>query len=259
MIKVLFTITNDVYTDQRVNKMARTLHSMGFSPVIAGIRRRNSPPFNPSYARIRRMPMFFRKGFFFYAEYNIRLFLHLLFARYELLVANDLDTLPAAHLASRIRRKELVYDTHEYFTGTPEVMDRPRVYRVWKFFENRLFPRQNTIITVNRSIARLYEEEYGRPLHVVRNLPPRFTSGGIVTRAGLGVGEQTRIIILQGAGINVERGGEELILAMQPQFGLERTQLWIIGDGNALDGLKSRRRGDSARSCAFSRACLTNR
>jgi glycosyltransferase involved in cell wall biosynthesis len=239
MSNVIFTVTNDVFTDQRVNKMAKTLSEMGYRPVIIGVKRRDSQAFHPPYARVRRIPLLFQKGFFFYAEYNLKLFFVLLFSRFGLVVANDLDTLLPAHLAARIRMKPLVYDTHEYFTGTPEVMDRPGVYRVWKALERWLFPRQKTIITVNQSIAGLYEQEYKKRLHVVRNLPPALKLSHSLSRQDLNVPPETRILLLQGSGINVERGAEELVAAMRPAYGLERVQLWIIGGGDVLPVLKA--------------------
>lgn len=238
MKEVIFTVTNDVFTDQRVNKMARTLSMMGFRTTITGVKRKDSPVFSPSYATIKRIPLIFHKGFLFYAEYNTKLFFFLLFSRFHLLVANDLDTLLPAHLAARIKRKPLVYDAHEYFTGTPEVMDRQGVYRVWKTIERWLFPQQKTIITVNDSIARLYREEYNKSVYVVRNLPPTLTPKTKLDRKSLGVPDNGRVILLQGTGINAERGGEELLEAMLPAYGLQHTILWIIGSGDILPGLK---------------------
>jgi glycosyltransferase involved in cell wall biosynthesis len=238
MARVVFTVTNDVFTDQRVNKMAKTLFEMGFLPSIIGVKRKDSQAFNPPYARVKRVPLLFHKGFLFYAEYNLKLFFILLFSRFSLIIANDLDTLLPAHLASRIRGKNLVYDTHEYFTGTPEVIDRPRVHRVWKSLEKWLFPRQKTVITVNESIARLYREEYGNTVRVVRNLPPTLGNPDILSREELGVPAGTRILLMQGSGINVERGAEELVAAMHPAHGLENVQLWIIGGGDVIRVLK---------------------
>mgnify|MGYP001068192639 CR=1 FL=1 len=239
MTRVILTVTNDVFTDQRVNKMAKTLSEMGFRPLIIGVRRRDSQAFSPPYARVKRIPLLFHKGFLFYAEYNLKLFFVLLFSRFDLMVANDLDTLLPAHLSTRIRRKPLVYDTHEYFTGTPEVMDRPRVYRVWKNLERWLFPRQHTVITVNHSIAGLYREEYGKTVAVVRNLPPDWTNTSRLDRAELGVAPESRILLMQGTGINVERGAEELVMAMHPDHGLNDVLLWIIGSGDVIPSLKA--------------------
>jgi glycosyltransferase involved in cell wall biosynthesis len=57
----------------------------------------------------------------------------------------------------------------------------------------------------------------------------------VLTKADLGIDEQQRIIILQGAGINMDRGAEEAVLAMKE---VENAVLLIIGGGDVLDILK---------------------
>ncbi len=245
MKRVIFTVTNDVFTDQRVNKMAQTLKNMGFDPLIVGVKRKDSPPFAPEWAAIKRNPLLFHKGFLFYAEFNLKLFFYLLFAKADLLVANDLDTLLPAHLVAKIRRKPLVYDTHEYFTGSPEVAHRPLRRWFWKSLERLLFPRQKTIITVNQSIAQLYEKEFGKKLHVVRNVPRYRQPDQSFSRKDLDLPENKHIILLQGSGINVDRGAEELIMAMRPEYGIENALLLIIGSGNVIGQLKKQVNGEN--------------
>ncbi len=236
--RLILSVTNDVITDQRVGRMARTLHEMGFDVVIVGIRRNNSLPFTPVYAKVVRMPLFFQRSFLFYAEYNIRLFFLLLFKPCRLLVSNDLDTLPANQLVAWIRCKPLMFDAHEYYTGTPEVAGRPFVYRFWKALERFLLPRQKTLITVNDSLAALYRQEYGIKAHVIRNLPPYRPLQGAIPRDELSLPPHLDIVLLQGAGINIDRGAEELVMSMHPRYGIPAALLLIIGDGDVLPSLK---------------------
>ncbi|HAJ98687.1 MAG TPA: glycosyltransferase [Bacteroidales bacterium] len=237
MNRVVFTVSNDVFTDQRVNKMAQTIYAMGFSPLIVGVKRPDSLHFAPEYAGIVRLPIWFRKGFLFYAELNIRLFFYLMGIKMHLIVANDLDTLLPAHLVARIRNKPLVYDTHEYFTGTPDVALRPTRRWFWGNLENWLFPKQQTIITVNNSIANLYKEKFGKNLVVVRNMP-RYRQLQLNESFSIaGLDPSKNIVLIQGSGLNTGRGTEELILAMQPEYGICNTQLLVIGDGNAKQQL----------------------
>ena len=70
---------------------------------------------------------------------------------------------------------------------------------------------------------------------VVRNIPPSFQLKKHRTRAELNLPEDKKIIILQGTGINVERGAEEAVLAMK--F-LENIVLLIVGSGDVLPVLK---------------------
>jgi len=221
---------------------------MGFRPIIAGIRRPASHPFSPGYAEVIRLPLWFQKGFLFYAELNIRLFFYLLHVKTDLIVANDLDTLLPAQLVAWIRKKPLVYDTHEYFTGTPDVAFRPFRRWFWSGLENWLFPKQQTIITVNLSIAELYFKKFGKTLHVVRNLPRYMQPPDIARFHICGIGEGEHIVLVQGSGLNTGRGIEELILAMEPQYGINNTKLLVIGDGNArkvlIELVKSRKLED---------------
>jgi len=181
------------------------------------------------------MKLLFTQGLFFYASYNLRLFFFLLFHKTDLLFSNDLDTLPANYLVSKIKNKPLIYDSHEYFTEVPELINRKGVQKVWKQIEKWIFPRLNFVITVNESIADLYENEYGiRPV-VVRNIPSINIDGFQKSRTDLGLPTNKNILILQGSGINIQRGAEEMVEAMQ--F-IENAVLLIVGGGDVIGKLK---------------------
>jgi len=223
-------VTNDLTTDQRVHKTCLTLQKCGYNIIETGRLLKNSLPLNRPYLT-RRPTLFFSKGPFFYAEYNLRLFLYLLFSKVDLIFSNDLDTLPAAYLASKFRKKKLIYDTHEYFTETPELQNRPQTKAIWKTLEKLIFPHLTAIITVNESIARLYSEEYHKDVAVCRNIPLTHTPEHLKSRKELGLPENKHILILQGAGINVQRGAEEALLAMK--F-IENAVLLIVGGGDVI-------------------------
>jgi glycosyltransferase involved in cell wall biosynthesis len=181
------------------------------------------------------MKLLFEKGPLFYAEFNIRLFLWLLFSRFQLLVSNDLDTLLPVYLLSRLRRIPMVFDSHEYFTETPELVSRPIVQKVWKSIERFVLSRIDWMITVNDSIAELFEKEYGIRTYVIRNIPPRWLPDRQKNRSELGLPEDRPLLILQGSGINIQRGAEELVEAMKQ---LNEFTLLIIGGGDVLEHLK---------------------
>ncbi|MBK7268627.1 MAG: glycosyltransferase [Flavobacteriales bacterium] len=220
--RAIVSVTNDLATDNRVHRTCMVLRELGYEVLLVGRQLPNSPPLERPYAT-KRMRLLFNKGPLFYAEYNVRLFLLLLFSRAQLLVANDLDTLLANFLVARLRGIELVYDTHEFYTEVPELVGRPRVRAVWLAIERWIFPKLKRIITVNGSIAHAYKERYGKEVAIVRNIPVPVDLGPAVT-------EDRFILILQGAGINVERGGEEAVLAMKE---LPDCLLLIIGSGDA--------------------------
>lgn len=227
--RAIVSVTNDLATDNRVHRTCTVLQELGYDVLLVGRQLPGSLPLERPY-RTRRMRLLFNKGPLFYAEYNLRLFFLLLLSRATFFFSNDLDTLLPNFLAARLRGKKLVYDTHEFFTEVPELVQRPRVRAVWLTIERRIFPKLRTVITVNQSIADAYRERYGTVLHVVRNIPMPRVLGPVPSRAALDLPVDKRIMVLQGSGINVDRGAEEAVLAMRE---LPDCMLLIIGGGDA--------------------------
>lgn len=181
------------------------------------------------------MHLLFETGVLFYLEFQFRLFWVLLFNRADLLFANDLDTLMPNYIASKVKGSALIYDSHEYFTGVPELQNHTAKQRIWKLVEKLFIPRLKHMFTVNESIAGLYHQEFGIEVKVMRNLPFKRELPATLSRAALNLPEDKSILLLQGAGINVERGSEEAIQAMQY---IDNALLLIIGGGNAIDSSK---------------------
>ena len=236
--KVVLSVTNDLYTDPRVDKVCNFLTRNGFDVTLVGRRYGDTAPLAPRAYKTKRLRLLFRKGCLFYAEYNIRLFFYLLFHHFDLYVANDLDTLLPNFLISRLKRKRIVYDSHEYFCGELSIADRPFVKHVWQSIERFCFPKLKDVITVSQSIVEQYEQEYGIRPHLVRNIPPKATPPLTENRASLRLPEDKHIVILQGNGLNEGRGGEELVDAMR--FVDEEAILLIVGNGTAIPLLKEK-------------------
>ena len=233
--RVIVSVINDLVTDQRVSKVCGSLSRMGFDVLLVGRVMRNSPAMDERPYQTRRMKLIFEKGPLFYAEFNIRLLLFLLFRKADLLVSNDLDTLSSNYMVHKIKGIPLVYDSHEYFTEVPELVNRPFVQKTWKKIESAIFPKLTDVITVNDSIADLFEKDYGKRPKVVRNIPLRNEKKSDVTRKQLGLPQDGFMLILQGSGINVDRGAEELVEAMRY---VEYAFLLIAGGGDVINTLK---------------------
>jgi glycosyltransferase involved in cell wall biosynthesis len=235
--KAIVSVTNDLYTDQRVHKICVFLEQQGYSVLLVGRKRKHSKELPLRSYKTKRMRLFFDKGALFYAEYNLRLFFLLLFKKSGVLVANDLDTLLANYLAAKFKKStRLVYDSHEYFTEVPELINRPKVQAVWLKIERHIFPKLKTVSTVNSSIAEIYTKKYGGKVYVVRNISNLWQQKKIATKESLGIPENKPLIIIQGAGINVDRGAEEAVEAMV----FVDAVLMIVGDGDVIEALKSR-------------------
>lgn len=234
---IAFSVTNCICFDQRVMKMADAVREMGCDVTITGRKlgdccKKNLVPF-----KTKRFTMLFKKGFLFYACINLRLFLYLLFNKYDILVANDLDTLLPNYLVSRLKKKPLVFDSHEYFTGVPELVNRPFIKNTWKSIERWILPRLKYVITVSDSIAEKYKSEYDISPVVIRNLARNSESITGYTRYELGIKPEDLILIFQGSGLNIDRGGEELIDAISMTPGVT---LFVVGSGDILDVMKQK-------------------
>lgn len=233
--KALVSVINDLSTDQRVHKVCTFLVEQGYDVLLIGRRKRESGKLPARAYRTHRMKLLFEKGAMFYAAYNFRLFWLLLFRKSDLLVSNDLDTLLPNYLVSRLKRKRLVYDTHEYFTEVPELLDRPKVRAIWERIERFTLPKVQTIYTVNVSIAKRYEEKYGKKLLVVRNASPKWVPVRVPSKAELGIPDGKQLLIMQGAGLNIHRGVEEAVEMMKQ---LDKVVLLIVGDGDVIPQMK---------------------
>ena len=235
MKRAIVSVINDLVTDQRVNKSCLALQKAGYEVLLVGRKQRKSPPMDERSYSTKRMKLLFEKGPLFYAEYNIRLFFFLLFHRANLLLSNDLDTILPNYFISRLKGSKMIFDSHEYFTETPEVVDRPRVQKVWKRIEGFVVPKLDEMITVCDSIADLFCEKYGVKVHVIRNIPPRKALPPKGDKTALGLPTDKHLLVLQGSGINIQRGAEELVQAMAQ---LDDCFLMIIGGGDVLPILK---------------------
>jgi len=234
--KVILSVTNDLTSEQRVHKVCMYLIELGFDVLLVGRMRRKSLPLDSRPYKTKRLFLFFETGPLFYAEYNLRLFLFLMFQRADVLVANDLDTLLANYLAAKTKGSELAHDSHEYFTGVPELEGRNFAKTTWKRIERKIFPKLKYIYTVNDSIADLYKQEYGIKIRVVRNFPvlTEEKSSPRMSKKELNIPEHKRIILYQGS-VNVDRGLVEAVEAMQY---VNDAILLVVGDGDILEEVK---------------------
>lgn len=234
MQRVVVSVTNDLVTDQRVHKVCTTLSTMDFDVVLIGRKLSNSLAINRNYKTVR-MKLLFNNGFMFYAEYSIRLFFKLFFIKKDVLLSNDLDTLLPNFLISRIFSKKLVYDSHELFTEVPELIDRPTIKNTWLSIEKFIFPRLKNVYTVNASIASIYKKKYNVDVEIIRNIAPLFENESLDIALSKKVKGNKKMLILQGSGINMDRGAEEAVTMMQY---LENVVLYVIGSGDVFDKLK---------------------
>ncbi|MCX7728785.1 MAG: glycosyltransferase [Bacteroidia bacterium] len=239
----VISVISDIYTDQRVLRAARTLEEMGYDIYLIGRKKQlNSLMNNHIPFQTIHIDPVFQKNVLMYAFFNILLFIKVLKIivcnrkKDVLLYANDLDTLLPNFIISKIFQLPLVYDTHEIFTEVPELQNKTIKKKIWETLEKCIVPKLNFVITVNKSIAEWYRKKYPTSFYVVRNISDQIKSQKIKTKKELNLPEHKKIIILQGTGINIHRGAEELVQSMQ--YLSSEYLLLIIGGGDVIQTLK---------------------
>ena len=225
--RIILTVTNDLTYDQRMQRICTSLSLVGYEVELVGRSMSTSTPLDKFPFAQTRLQCWVNKGKLFYLEYNIRLFVYLLFQKADIICAIDLDTIIAGYYAARIKGAKIVYDAHEYFPEVPEVIRRPRVQKIWRWVERTFTPKVDLVYTTTQTISETFQKEYNRPIHTIRNLP-------ILLEMTNTPKLDKPYLLYQGA-INEGRGLEHLISAM-PDIDIA---LWLVGDGDIKDQLKA--------------------
>lgn len=220
-MKVVVSVFNNLYTDQRVEKTCKTLYNNGYSPILIGNNWGGLPDMERPYpfSRINLKSKSLRLA---YIEFQGKLYKELLKKtdNSSIIYSNDLETLVPSYMVSRKKNIPLVFDSHEIFTEMPTVQGR-WVKHIWKLIEKNYVPKVDKMITASNSYAEWFVKEYGiqKPV-VVRNLPRQQFFDSYIEN-------DKKIILYQGV-LNFSRGVDKAILAMQY---LDNAELWIAGGG----------------------------
>lgn len=229
--KIIVSVISDIVTDRRVQKECNTLHKMGYDVLLIGRKSKNTFLLSELNYKVIRFRNLFSRGPLMYLVFNIQLFFYLLFKKADVLWANDLDTLLPNFIICRLKNIKLVYDSHEYFTQS---VYKRTSRKIWETLEVFLFPKLKNVITVNDSIKNAYEKKYKIPVTVIRNVPYKINYYASSKKVILPVDK--KILIMQGVGLNENRGAEEAVLTMQ--FLPDDFNLYFIGAGTIISKLK---------------------
>lgn len=222
-MKVLVSVFNNLSTDQRVEKVCRTLSENGFSIELIGNNWGGLPDLKRDYP-VSRIILKSKILRYAYVEFQWKLYKELLKKadQHTILLSNDLDTLLPNYMVSKKLNLPLVYDSHEIFTEMPSVNGR-FTQNIWRSLESFIAPKLKFMMTASESYADWFHKTYGieRPV-VVQNFPLK--SGN---PQDYSIVNSPKVIIYQGV-INPSRGLDKLIPEMHK---IENAELWIAGDG----------------------------
>ena len=222
-MKVIVSVFNNLYTDQRVEKVCKTLFDNGYDIELIGNSWDGLPEMQRPYP-FHRIVLKSTSLKFAYPEFNKKLYSELLKRADQntILLSNDLDTILANALVSKKLKIPMVFDSHEIFTEMPSVKGR-FVQKIWRMLERSFVPKMQYMMTASESYAKWFSETYQieTPI-VVQNFPRKIRVENPVQEIN-----HPKIILYQGA-INPSRGLDKIIPAMKS---IENAQLWIAGKG----------------------------
>ena len=232
---VVALVSNDLVTDQRMQRSLTTLAEAGYRCLLLGRRRPGSLPLDDAWSFDQeRLTLAAHAGKAFYWQLHRAQRRRLLELRPRLILAVDLDTVWAARRASRRLGIPFVFDAHELFEEQPEVARRPHIKLAWYLLGKWCVPHATAAYTVGRDIAAILSRRYGLPFGVVRNFPiPQSGPAPAVLRKH--TPGQPFTVLYQGA-LNEGRGIEELIDAA---VALPDVRVLIAGDGPEGERLRA--------------------
>lgn len=219
--KILVSAFSSLYTDQRIEKVCKTLFDNGYPVELIGNDWGGNEKMERPYpfSRIELKSTSLKTAYF---EFNWKLYKQLKKKADQntILLANDIDALLPNYLIAKKLNIPLVFDSHEIFTEMPAVQNRFS-QKFWRLLEGNIVPKIQFMMTESQSYAEWFHEKYKVDAVVVRNIPRKILSIPEIPN------NDPKIILYQGA-VNQSRGIDKVILAMHS---IQDAVLKIAGDG----------------------------
>lgn len=219
--KIITSAFSNLYTDQRIEKVCRTLYENGYDIELIGNdwngAEEMSRPY--SFSRIQLVSKSLKTAYF---EFNWKLYHQLKKKadKHTILYANDLDALLPNYLVAKKLNIPLVFDSHEIFSEMPAIQGKMS-QKLWRYLEKTIVPKIKLMITASSGYANWFKNRYGISPVVVQNAPRKLDFTQEIPD------NNPKILLYQGA-INPFRGIEKAILAMHH---VENVVFQIAGDG----------------------------
>lgn len=219
--KIIVSAFSNLSTDQRIEKVCRTLHDNGYYIDLIGNDWNGAETMARPYcfSRIKLISKSLKTAYF---EFNWKLYRELKKKADQntILHANDLDALLPNYLIAKRLNIPLVFDSHEIFSEMPAIQGKMS-QKLWKYLEKKLIPDIKFMITASGSYGKWFKNQYGIDPVVVQNSPRKLEFNREVPE------NHPKILLYQGA-INPFRGIDKAIVAMKQ---LDHVIFKIAGDG----------------------------
>lgn len=219
--KIITSAFSNLYTDQRIEKVCRSLYENGYDVELIGNNWSGEEKMERPYP-FSRITLFSKSLKTAYFEFNWKLY-HELKRKADhntILHANDVDALLPNYLISKKLNIPLVFDSHEIFSEMPAIQGKMS-QKIWRYLEKKVIPNLKFMITASGSYAKWFQTKYGICPIIVQNAPRKtqFTFEAFENNP--------KIILYQGV-INPFRGIDKVILAMHY---IDNAVLKIAGNG----------------------------
>ncbi|MFT4521985.1 MAG: glycosyltransferase involved in cell wall biosynthesis [Bacteroidia bacterium] len=233
--KVICTVTNDLYTDQRMIRICTSLANAGFEVVLVGRQLSSSNELISRPFKQIRLSNWFNTGVLFYLEFNLRLWWYLGKQDFDFLTNCDADTLLSGFLTQTNSNKRKTYqwmfDAHELFYEVPELVGKPIKQKIWKWLMAICVPKVDIAYTVTKTISAHYEKVFKKSFSVIRNVPVLRSKEVVEPRSE---NKTHQVILLYQGALNKGRCIELYIRAMHQL----NAELWLVGEGDLSASLK---------------------
>lgn len=222
--KVCMHVTDEAFPDYRVIREATALVEAGFDVSIVDILDDRKRPAEEDIVGVhmkhvimpslfiptRFKPWFLVKS----AQMIIRGAIRLARTPADIYHAHDVKGLPACYIAARLRRKPLIFDSHEIPLDDPNITRWPRLSALATRVLASMMPRCTAVVTASPLYAREISKDYHYPeVTTVLNVPfYREVPKSDRLRQHLGLGPDVRIALYQG-NIQANRSLEQLVHA----------------------------------------------
>lgn len=219
--KIITSAFSNLCTDQRIEKVCKTLHDNGYQIELIGNDWNGAEEMSRPYpfSRIHLISKSLKTAYF---EFNWKLY-HELKKKADhntILHANDLDALLPNYLIAKKLNISLVFDSHEIFSEMPAIQGKMS-QKLWRFVEKKIIPDIKFMITASSGYADWFRNKYAIDPVIIQNSPKKLDFNQQIPE------NNPKIILYQGA-INPFRGIDKAILAMKH---LDNVIFKIAGDG----------------------------
>ncbi|NOX38631.1 MAG: glycosyltransferase family 4 protein [Calditrichaeota bacterium] len=229
MKTIVHTTISPCDNERRIFHEAETGVAAGYRVVILALKTPDVPKEETrrGFCIQRLWIPFWRGGPLKFLLFNLRLFIRLLFTKFDLLHCHDLWVLPASALAARLRSRKLVYDAHEYYAGLEIFLHKRLSRTVWLWTQKLLISRVDALIAINTHQLKLYQQDFPQLKQgwVLHNFPRKSQS----TEADPPPFEQRQnCAVFQG----IFKPGRGLLSLLAAAEHLEdEEEIWLIGFG----------------------------